>query len=1507
MTSYKRIWFPIAASFILAAIIIAIAAAANYPKPDYDNFSGWKIEYGKGEGNAAVSEAAGAGNGEAPSKLIGSIDTGRRLTKGNIDSVAKGFMERNRAFLKISPEDMQLKRAEQDSPVYSQQSGIWYATYEQTYEGVPVENGYMVMVYVDDKLVVVNSNYMGGIDVDTEPEISSDDAVQEVKAATAAITATTAAAGIELRPKNVALVVYNSEGNYYLAWKVELPLNRELQGAWIYYVDAHTGRIISRYNNVIFEDAYGRVTGMIYQEHWKQNRTLVNMSNNTVTVYQQLNNSVFFSGRANSLVNAMGTARAVNLTGYTDVNLTLRARYEHENTFDYTYVRVSANGTTWQTLESLTGKQTNWTTKNYSLNNYINSSVYINFTTTQDTIVMDDGFFADNITIVTNSGVIFSEDANTSSNWTLSGYALKNDSFVNSTFTNQTGHYNVSGFSGNVTLITYMKSPWFRVTNTAPASYETNHTAAINTSSNGSHSWNWNASDDSYSLEATTTLYHGVRVHDYFTNGTPFNVTDMNYEMILGIQDTSLAANCNAFYSAPNIFFTPAGGGCNATSLLSDVVYHEYTHAVVDKIYVPSMSSGQPGAMNEGFADYFAATLNNNPCLAEEWTATTPCLRNLNNTDKKPTSFTEVHADSTPFSGAMWDLRIRVGNTKADNLIIRAMKVQSQTFNSFLDDLLVMDDNNTNLSDGTPNRGAICYSFSALHSINTSLCNNSAPGITAFGPSTANFSIREPNNQTFIINYSDAHNDVVTIAWFVNGTNHTGWFNSTTFNFTGGSNYSGSYNVTVFVYDWNSSSSTEWRFGINETDTAPYWNYTLQNQTMQEDTSLVFNVSASDYENDVIRYFSNDTRLNVSGATFNPGLNATINFTPATNFNGTIYLNITASDGTLNVSEILFVNVTPVNDAPVITQQASITINETDWINITINAIDIDSDFFNYSINYSRFTQNTSGNFSWRTNTTSAGSYVFMANATDGSATGNMSFNVTIIDQIDSDLDGTPDIYDSDDDNDGIPDTTDYLLGTNASFINATENINSTLINITVNGSSNLSQSFNGTFLVNISNGSISIMEFYWNFTNATLYLNFTIDVQPPNSTYGAVLVKGLVLEQNRTKNVSMLAVNNTISTVCVKDADVAGISNISSSCNSLNETLISCPGSNGSYSCSLVNNTLNNTYYKMSGLRFSAAKQQCPDSDSDGYYANGCGNGSDCDDIRANVYSGAPEVCNDNLDNNCNGQTDEGCGGGSSSGGGGGGGGGSSSGGGGGVTPNPARATYIFTQVAAGSANTMKISSPSIALTRISFTTSADYKALSIYVEPLNTTAAAQYDLDNVYQYIKVQPSTAISDSGISYALIDFKVNKSWIADNGYDKTLVRLKRLKEGVWNELPITPLNETELAYSYSAESPGFSVFSITAKKTKPDDKPAADKTNKTNTGKTGTAAINTTTPAITASTIASTTKEAAVRMPEKGFMSIDLGMILVATLIGILLAAAAIAYVSYSLRKRKRKL
>jgi hypothetical protein len=125
-----------------------------------------------------------------------------------------------------------------------------------------------------------------------------------------------------------------------------------------------------------------------------------------------------------------------------------------------------------------------------------------------------------------------------------------------------------------------------------------------------------------------------------------------------------------------------------------DVVAHEFTHALVHTLQ-PNLGSlgvdtwgshAFPGALNEGWADYFASSFTDDSVMGEYLEA--GGIRNIDNDAQCPTALTgEVHDDSLPWSGALWALRNAVAqNDRAalDALLLStiAQAATSETFDA---------------------------------------------------------------------------------------------------------------------------------------------------------------------------------------------------------------------------------------------------------------------------------------------------------------------------------------------------------------------------------------------------------------------------------------------------------------------------------------------------------------------------------------------------------------------------------------------------------------------------------------------------------------------------------------------------------------------------------------------------------------------------------------------------------------------------------------------------------
>jgi hypothetical protein len=133
------------------------------------------------------------------------------------------------------------------------------------------------------------------------------------------------------------------------------------------------------------------------------------------------------------------------------------------------------------------------------------------------------------------------------------------------------------------------------------------------------------------------------------------------------------------------------------------------------------------------------------------------------------------------------------------------------------------------------------------------------------------------------------------------------------------------------------------------------------------------------------------------------------------------------------------------------------------------------------------------------------------------------------------------------------------------------------------------------------------------------------IEKQGSLSGFSYILIKGISLPENLTKAAYAERILNGTG-VCIKDAEISSIQDISPDCRGKGEVWTPCPGAKDSYICEIVEN---DTRYKISGLRHTGIREQ--ESYCGDLLCNGVEN---CTSCSADCGDCLP-VCGDGL---CNG-----------------------------------------------------------------------------------------------------------------------------------------------------------------------------------------------------------------------------------------------------------------------------
>jgi len=265
---------------------------------------------------------------------------------------------------------------------------------------------------------------------------------------------------------------------------------------------------------------------------------------------------------------------------------------------------------------------------------------------------------------------------------------------------------------------------------------------------------------------------------------------------------------------------------------------------------------------------------------------------------------------------------------------------------------------------------------------------NRPPVLTSPGDKSTN----ENQLLTFTLFASDPDGDTITYSMVGTPTGAT--LNSTTgvFNWTPDYMQAGSYTVTFTATANAQSDSKAISITVNNVDRAPVL-ASPGNQTVNENTSLAFTLSATDLDGDTITYSMAGT---TTGATL---IGNAFNWTPTYDQAGVYTVVFTATSNALTDSKTISITVNNVDRPPVLTSPGSQTVNENVLLTFTLSATDPDGDTITYSMagTATGLTLNTTtGVFSWTPDYTQAGVYSVIFTATSNLLSDSKNITITV-------------------------------------------------------------------------------------------------------------------------------------------------------------------------------------------------------------------------------------------------------------------------------------------------------------------------------------------------------------------------------------------------------------------------------------------------------------------------------------------------------------------------------
>ncbi len=289
-----------------------------------------------------------------------------------------------------------------------------------------------------------------------------------------------------------------------------------------------------------------------------------------------------------------------------------------------------------------------------------------------------------------------------------------------SVLTDEDGSFSIPhGGTGSVLVTSILEGNWVRVLNSAGP----NLVALASVTPPGPLTLNFNPVTDQHLQAQVNGFVYTNMSHDFFRDRTT-GIPGIDVQIPCHVNIFPFPDFCNAFFSpvGQSLHFIAGGAGC-VNSAYSSVIAHEYGHFVVDRLGLSQ------GAFGEGFGDVVSMLMFDDPRIGREFSGPGTVVRDPSTADVQYPCFGPIHSCGQLLGGVWWDIREEFG----DSLGLNGLEEARQLFSDWslfttgdpttssatpttAVEVLIVDDDDGILANGTPHFDEICAAFGA-HSI----------------------------------------------------------------------------------------------------------------------------------------------------------------------------------------------------------------------------------------------------------------------------------------------------------------------------------------------------------------------------------------------------------------------------------------------------------------------------------------------------------------------------------------------------------------------------------------------------------------------------------------------------------------------------------------------------------------------------------------------------------------------------------------------------------------------